>query len=277
MHHILTPTQHLRTFHSPIVMAIMNVTPDSFHVASRVQQEDQILSQAEQHITEGAEILDIGGVSTRPGAALVSEQAEADRVLAAIEVIKRAFPETLISIDTWRASIARQAVAAGADLVNDISAGSLDADLFETVAHLRVPYILMHMQGTPQTMQINPTYQNVTLEVIDFLTEKLRTLRALGVRDIWIDPGFGFGKTIEHNFELLRNFDQLAILGCPLLVGVSRKGMIYKTLGTDAAGALAGTTAAHMAALERGASVLRVHDVLPARQCVQIWEAMRKA
>jgi dihydropteroate synthase len=252
-------------------MGIVNATPDSFFSGSRVEVEHQVLALAEKHIQEGAHILDIGGMSSRPGAAFVSAQEEADRVLPAIEAIRRQYPDVVISIDTWRSEIAREAVRQGAGIVNDISAGALDQELFATVAELQVPYILMHMQGTPQTMQADPRYQNVTLDVLDFFIEKLRMLRLLGVKDIWLDPGFGFGKTMAQNYQLLRELNHFQMLGCPIVAGVSRKGMIYKALGVIAEDALNGTTAAHLLALERGARVLRVHDVRAAWECVEVW------
>ncbi len=254
-----------------VLMGILNATPDSFYSDSRVEVEEKLLALAAKHLAEGAHVLDIGGMSTRPGSALISEQEEADRVLPAIEVVHKTWPDAVISVDTWRSGIAREAVRLGAGIVNDISAGNLDTEMFKTVADLNVPYILMHMQGNPQTMQIRPNYQNVTLEVLDFFIEKLRTLRQLGIKDIWIDPGFGFGKTLEQNYQLLRELDRFSMLGCPVLVGVSRKGMIYKTLGIEPSEALNGTTAVHALALERGARVLRVHDVRAARECVEIW------
>lgn len=257
--------------HDVVLMGILNATPDSFFSGSRVEEEDVLLALAARHLAEGAHVLDIGGMSTRPGAALLSEQEEADRVLPAVEAVHKAWPDAVISVDTWRSGIAREAVRLGAGLVNDISAGGLDAQMFDTVAALKVPYILMHMQGNPQTMQIQPTYQNVTLDVLDFFIEKLRVLRQLGVKDIWIDPGFGFGKTIDQNYQLLHELDHFAMLGCRVLAGVSRKGMIYKALGVEPTEALNGTTAVHMLALERGARVLRVHDVRAAWECVEVW------
>jgi dihydropteroate synthase len=256
-------------------MAILNTTPDSFHVGSRVTQENQVLQLAEKHLSEGADILDVGGMSSRPGATLISVQEELDRVIPAIQAIHQNWPEATISIDTWRAEVARQAVAAGASIVNDISAGALDTDLFQTVADLKVPYCLMHMQGTPQNMQQNPHYRDVTATVYQFFEEKLNQLRTLGMQEVWIDPGFGFGKTIEQNYQLLRELPHFTQLGCPLMVGISRKSMIYKLLGTSAEDALNGTTALHTAALERGAQILRVHDVAAAREVVRLMAALK--
>jgi dihydropteroate synthase len=259
----------------PLIMAIINVTPDSFYSGSRVVLENQALILAEKHISEGADILDIGGMSTRPGAEIVTEQEELDRVLPVIAAIKQNWPEVVLSIDTYRAPVASAAVASGAALVNDVSAGALDSDLLQTVAKLQVPYILMHMQGTPQTMQIKPEYESVTSTVHQFFEEKLKLLRALGIKDIWLDPGFGFGKTVEQNFQLLRDLEHFTDLDCPLLVGLSRKSMIYKTLGVTAEEALNGTTALHMAALMHGAQVLRVHDVGAAHEVVRLAAALK--
>ena len=258
---------------TPIVMSILNVTPDSFFAASRVSDENTLLRLAERQITEGAAVLDIGGMSSRPQAEIISEAEELRRVLPAIAAIIRRFPDAILSIDTIRARVADEAIAAGARLVNDISAGNLDNRMFETVARLNVPYILMHMKGEPKTMQHAPIYEDVALEILDFFIEKVGILRGLGVRDVLLDVGFGFGKTTAHNFELLRKLSVFIILDCPIVAGLSRKGMIYRTLNTTADHALNGTTAANMLALLGGAKILRVHDVREAVETIRIFEA----
>ena len=214
----------------PLVMGIINATPDSFYEDSRRETVSEILQQAESMLKEGADILDIGGQSTRPGSMPVDAEEELKRVIEGIAAIHEHFPEAFISIDTWHAKVAKEAVAAGAGMVNDISAGSMDKEMFTTVATLNVPYVLMHMQGTPQTMQQSPTYSNVTAEVLDFFIQKTELVKNTGIKDIIIDPGFGFGKTIAHNFELLRNLSVFKITGRPILVGLSRKSTIGKTL-----------------------------------------------
>lgn len=260
---------------TPRVMGILNITPDSFYEGSRLENAEEALKKAEQMIDEGVDFLDIGGMSTRPGSEVLSENDELNRVIPVIEIILRNFPETLISIDTWRSKVALEAVETGAAIVNDISAGSLDAELFQTVAKLNVPYILMHMQGTPQTMQKNPVYKDVVLEVNQFLSEKIFELRKLGVSDIILDPGFGFGKTIDHNYSLLKNLNLIGFGEFPILAGLSRKSMIKKLVGVDEKNALNGTTAVNMIALQNGANILRVHDVKEARQCVEIWKELK--
>jgi dihydropteroate synthase len=257
----------------PVVMGILNVTPDSFHDGGRHNAPEAALRRAEQMLQEGATLLDVGGVSTRPGAADVTESEELARVIPVIELISKELPEVFVSVDTWRASVAKAAVAAGAVVVNDVSGGQFDPQMFPTVAQLGVSYILMHIQGQPQTMQQAPVYADVVQEVLDFLVQKIHALRALGVVDVVLDPGFGFGKTVEHNYALLRNlhvFEQ--VTGLPVLAGVSRKSMICKVLGVKPADALNGTTALHVVALQQGARILRVHDVREAVEVVRIFE-----
>lgn len=256
---------------SPIVMGVLNTTPDSFFAGSRLADEKALLTRAERMITEGAAILDIGGMSSRPGATIISEAEEMQRVLPAVEAVAKAFPSAIISVDTIRASVVRAAVGAGASIVNDISAGSLDDALFSTVAELGTPYILMHMKAVPKTMQQSAKYEDVTLEILDFLIEKVGILRGLGVKDIVIDMGFGFGKTLEQNYELLRKLSVFKILDCPILVGLSRKTMIWKGLDITPETALNGTTAANMLALMGGAKILRVHDVKEATETIKIF------
>jgi len=260
----------LLSLNTPVVMGIINITPDSFYEGSRQQALDDILQQSKNMLTEGAAILDIGGQSTRPGSVQVGAEEEAKRVLPAIEAIHRQFPETIISIDTYHASVAKAAVDAGAAIVNDISGGMMDASMLSTVAALNVPYICMHMKGTPETMQQNPVYDDITKEVLDFFIERIDTCRRAGINDIIIDPGFGFGKTIEHNFMLLKNLGVFKILGKPILLGISRKSTIYKTLGVSANEALNGTTVLNTIGLQNGANILRVHDVKEAMEAVKL-------
>jgi dihydropteroate synthase len=260
----------------PVVMGILNTTPDSFYVNSRVQNESSLLRSAEGMIKDGAAILDIGGQSTRPNAIRVNEDEELQRVVPAIEKVQRHFPDQLISVDTFYASVAREAVAAGAAIVNDVSAGTLDAGLLPTVAALKVPYVLMHMQGNPQNMQRAPQYKNVTLDVFDALSFKIKSLQQSGINDIIVDPGFGFGKTVAHNFQLLRELEFFQQLGKPLMVGLSRKGTVYKTLGASAEEALNGTTVLHTIALLNGATILRAHDVKEATEVIKLLQAYKK-
>ncbi len=271
----------------PVVMGILNVTPDSFFDGGRYINPDSLLRQAEKMLLAGATLLDIGGASSRPGAVEVSAAEELDRVIPAIKAVLQEFPEALISIDTWRATIAQAAIQAGAALVNDISAGRLDNDLYPMIGSLNavqpdgsrrasVPYILMHMQGRPENMQQAPEYTDVVTEVLDFFIAEVARLRALQVTDIILDPGFGFGKTVEQNYRLLRHlpvFQQ--VLQLPVLVGLSRKSMICKVLKVNPGQALNGTTALHMVALQQGVPILRVHDVREAMEVIKLWEALQ--
>nr|WP_199158097.1 dihydropteroate synthase [Pedobacter sp. ASV2] len=254
----------------PKVMGILNITPDSFYSNSRTNSIDEALKKAEQFLNEGATFIDIGGYSSRPGAKDVEANEEIDRLVPVIEALVKTFPEAIISVDTFRAKVAENTILAGAHIINDIAAGDMDELMFETVARLQVPYIIMHMQGTPQTMQQSPVYENVLLEVIDYLAKKIAALKALKVHDIIIDPGFGFGKTIAHNYELLNQMQEFKILQLPVLVGFSRKGMIHKVLKTTAAESLNGTSALNTIALQKGAGILRVHDVKEAVECVEL-------
>jgi dihydropteroate synthase len=256
----------------PVVMGILNVTPDSFYDGGRHADPDAALRQAEKMLSEGAAILDVGGASSRPGAAEVPEQEELRRTEGVVRAIAERFPEAIISIDTWRPGVARAAVAAGAGIVNDIS-GGLSLASSSPGGPGEVAYILMHMQGTPATMQQAPHYADVVTEVLDFFIQKIAALRAHGVRDIVLDPGFGFGKTLEHNYALLRHLHVFrAVTGLPVLAGLSRKSMIYKPLGIGPEQALSGTSALHMVALQQGASILRAHDVREAVEVVRLWE-----
>ncbi|TBO39875.1 dihydropteroate synthase [Pedobacter kyonggii] len=255
---------------SPKVMGILNITPDSFYSSSRTKSIDEALTKGAQFLNEGATFIDIGGYSSRPGAKDISTNEEVDRLVPVVESLVKTFPEAVISIDTFRAKVAEETIRAGAHIINDIAAGDMDDQMFETVAKLQVPYMIMHMKGTPQNMQQNPVYDNVLLEVIDYLAKKVAALRALHVHDVIIDPGFGFGKTIEHNYELLNQLEAFKIFKLPILVGFSRKGMIYKTLGNSAAEALNGTSVLNTIALQKGAGILRVHDVKEAVECVHL-------
>lgn len=257
----------------PLVMGIINATPDSFYAGSRQHTKDGILKQAEIMLQQGADILDIGGQSSRPGSIVVGEEEELKRVIDGIAALHNQFPDAFISVDTYYSKVAREAVAAGAGIINDISAGSIDNKMFSTVASLKVPYVLMHMQGTPQTMQQSPQYDNVTREVLDFLIAKTELLKKAGVNDVIIDPGFGFGKTIAHNFELLSNLSVFKIIPHPLLLGISRKSTIFKTLDITAEEALNGTTVLNTMGLMNGADIIRVHDVKEAKEAIQLVDA----
>lgn len=254
----------------PVIMGIINVTEDSFFADSRTQHIDQILQKAAQHLEEGALILDIGAQSTRPGAVDVGADTELERLLPAISALKTHYPKAIISVDTYYASVAEQTVHAGAAIINDISAGDMDADMISTVAKLQVPYIAMHMQGTPASMQQQPQYEDVLQEVLDYFIRKRAACLQAGIKDIIIDPGFGFGKTIAHNYTLLKKLTAFHMLDCPLLVGISRKSMIYRLLDTTPANALNGTTVLHTLALQQGAHILRVHDVKAAMETIKI-------
>lgn len=261
---------------TPQVMAILNITPDSFYSASRTASVEEALQKTGDFLNAGATMIDIGAYSSRPGAADVSEQEELDRIVPVVEALVARFPEAVLSIDTFRAAVAKASVEAGAHIINDISGGTLDGGMFETVAKLNVPYILMHMKGTPQTMQQEAAYDDVVLEVVDYFAKKIAQLRALGVKDIILDPGFGFAKTRDHSYELLNHLEDLKIFGLSYLVGFSRKSMIAKFLKVDPADALNGTTVLHTIALQKGASILRVHDVTPALECIKLVERTQR-
>ncbi|QIE60516.1 dihydropteroate synthase [Rasiella rasia] len=255
-------------------MGIINVTPDSFYDGGRTTILRDVIAQAEKMMRHGATFLDIGGYSSRPGSTHISEEEELSRVVPTIEALSKEFPEAYLSIDTFRSKVALNAIAAGAGLVNDISGGSLDDGMFTTVAKLGVPYILMHLKGTPQSMNTHAQYQNITKEVLYYFSEKIAKARAAGINDIIADPGFGFSKTPEHNFELLQHLELFKSLETPYLVGISRKSTIYKTLNTSPEEALNGTTVLNTVALLKGASILRVHDVKEAVECVTLLHAM---
>ncbi len=255
---------------APSVMAILNITPDSFYQHSRSSSVEDALRKAEGFLKDGAKFIDIGAYSSRPGAAEVSPDEELQRLLPVIEAITKKLPEAILSIDTFRARVARESIRAGAHIINDIAAGDMDEAMFETVAELQVPYIIMHMKGTPQTMQRYAQYQDIGMEVVNYFAGKITALKKLGVKDIIVDPGFGFAKTLEQNYELFRQMENLHVLGLPVLVGISRKSMIYKLLENTPEESLNGTTVLNTLALQRGASILRVHDVKAAAECIKI-------
>ena len=275
--HTLNLRGSLLELREPQIMGILNITPDSFFSGSRTETEADITCRLHQMMQEGADMIDVGAYSSRPGAADVSEEEEMERLRRGLRIVKRDFPQVPVSVDTFRANVARMAVEEeGADIVNDISGGEMDKRMFRTVASLRVPYILMHMQGTPQSMQQAPHYDNVRREVMIYMAEKVERLHDLGVKDIIADPGFGFGKTLEHNYELMAHLEDFHELDCPLLVGISRKSMIYKLVGGTPQTALGGTTALHLYALNKGAHILRVHDVAAAVETKKIYLQLRK-
>lgn len=260
-------------FNEPAVMAIINVTPDSFYGSSRSETESQVLAAAELALAQGAAILDIGGYSSRPDAENVPEQEEWERLRRGLGWIRREFPQAIISVDTFRSEVARRAVLDyGVQIINDISGGELDEQMFSVVAQVRAAYVLMHMRGTPKTMQGLTNYENLLSEMIHYFEERINNLHLLGVRDIILDPGFGFAKTLEQNYELLRKLSYLRIFNLPILAGLSRKSMIYKPLGCNPAEALNGTTALNMLALQQGAAFLRVHDVKPAVEAIRLYQ-----
>lgn len=262
----------------PQVMGILNVTPDSFYSGSRMQTEADITARARQILDEGASIIDIGAYSSRPQAEHISPEEEIKRLRVGLEIVNRNHPGAVVSVDTFRAQVAEYCVKEhGVAIINDIAAGEMDAQMFETVARLGVPYIMMHMQGTPQSMQREPHYENLLREVFLYFARKVQQLRNLGVKDIVIDPGFGFGKTLEHNYELMAHLEEFSIFELPLLAGVSRKSMIYRLLGGTPQDALNGTTVLDTIALMKGADILRVHDVREAVEAVTIVTAMRNA
>jgi dihydropteroate synthase len=266
----------LMNLSSPRVMGILNATPDSFYQQSRQQNKKDLLDATERMLKDGVDILDIGGYSSRPGAKNVSASEERERVLNALTCIRESFPSIPISIDTFRGEVAKACLENGANIINDISAFNIDPSLLDVVAHYQCPYILMHMQGVPETMSESTNYNNLFLDLITFLSNKISILEQKGVKDIIIDPGFGFGKTISQNFELLENLDSFHILNKPILAGLSRKSMIYKTLNCTPEEALNGTTVLNTIALTKGASILRVHDVKEAKACIQLVQQLNQ-
>ncbi len=261
----------------PKVMGIINITPDSFFSGSRVNTSHEILKQAEKMLAEGADFLDLGAYSSRPGAQDISEAEEEARLLLAVALISKEFKQAFISIDTFRVRVAEKAIHAGAHIINDISGGNLDPNMFETVGKLKVPYILMHMKGTPQNMQSQNHYDDMMEEMMCYFSTKIQQLKAYGVHDIIIDPGFGFAKDITQNFSLLKHLNTFKILGFPVLAGLSRKSMVWKTLNTTAEEALNGTTVLNTIALQNGAAILRVHDVRAAKESISLYQSYLKA
>ena len=260
----------LMDFSSPKIMGILNITPDSFYDGGMFDSNKKILKQVEKMLEDGADIIDIGGCSSKPGSKKVIIDDEIKRVIPTIELIKSKFNEAIISVDTFRSEVAKKAVNVGASIVNDISAGELDPNMFNCVAELGIPYIMMHMQGSPQTMQNKPKYNNVVNDIITNLSKKIFRARELGIIDIVVDPGFGFGKTLEHNYQILNDLSFFKELDCPILVGISRKSMIYKILNKDPKNALNGTTCLNTVALSKGANILRVHDVKEAKEIIKL-------
>ncbi len=254
----------------PKIMGILNLTPDSFYDGGRNNNLHDALKRTEQILSEGADLIDIGAYSSRPGAEHISEKTESERLIPVLKAIINEFPDAILSIDTFRSGIARSAVKEGAGLINDISAGSMDPEMFQTIANLGVPYIMMHMKGTPQTMTTQDNYDNITTEVCEYFVSRIQKLKSLGVNDLVVDPGFGFAKNMQQNYELLSNLEHLKSTGHPILAALSRKSMIYKLLETDAEHALNGTTAANTIALIKGANILRVHDVKEALEALKI-------
>lgn len=269
---------HVIDLRQPKIMGILNITPDSFYDGGRYYSESAILDRVNAMISEGADIIDIGGYSSRPGAEEISTAEEEKRVRLAMDTIRRHHSSFILSIDTFRSDIASMAVKEyAAAIINDISAGTLDSKMMRTASSLKVPFLMMHMKGTPKTMQIDPQYDNPISEIIAYFSERLAAAREAGINDIIIDPGFGFGKTVEHNYSILRDLNLLTLLGCPVAAGLSRKSMVYKPLGLVSENALTGTTAVHVLALLNGASILRVHDVKEAVQTARIVGLYRNA
>ena len=268
--HTINCSGKLFDLSKPVVMGILNITPDSFFDGGNYTTESLWLPQAEKMLSEGASIIDIGALSTRPGAKQLTEKDELDRLIPAIASIRKYFPQAVISVDTYRSSVATAAVEHGADIINDISAGTLDDMMFEAIAALRVPYIMMHIKGSPENMQQDPVYDNVLNHILKFFSERIYQLKLLGFRDIIIDPGFGFGKTVQHNYELLNHLKAFRVFDLPIMVGLSRKSMINRVLNILPDKALNGTTALNTIALMKGANILRVHDVKPAIEAIKL-------
>lgn len=260
---------------TPKVMGIINLTPDSFYDGGKLTSDRNILLQAEKMLKDGATFLDLGGYSSRPGAQFVSEKEEINRVLPVVKILLKEFPKTILSIDTFRSNVANESILAGASMINDISAGKLDEQMFKIVAHHQVPYIMMHMKGTSKTMMQNTNYKDLTKEVLFYFSERIAKARSFGINDLIVDPGFGFSKTVNQNYELFNNLELFKNLEIPLLVGVSRKSMIQKKLKTTAEESLNGTTALHAIAVQKGASILRVHDVKEAFETISLLQNLK--
>lgn len=277
MTHTLNLRGRLLELREPQIMGILNVTPDSFYSDSRTPDEAHITERVRQMMDEGADMIDVGGYSSRPGADDVTPEEEMDRLRRGLRIVRKLYPEVPVSVDTFRADVARMCIEEeGADIINDISGGMMDRQMFRTVARLGVPYILMHMQGTPDTMQVAPHYDNLRREVMLYFAERIDRLCQMGAKDIIVDPGFGFGKTLEHNYELMNHLEDFAVFNLPLLVGISRKSMIYKLTGGTPQTSLNGTTVLNTISLVKGAHILRVHDVKAAAEAKQIYMAMKR-
>lgn len=277
MTHTLNLRGRLLELREPQIMGILNVTPDSFYSDSRTPDEAHITERVRQMMDEGADMIDVGGYSSRPGADDVTPEEEMDRLRRGLCIVRKLYPEVPVSVDTFRADVARMCIEEeGADIINDISGGMMDRQMFRTVARLGVPYILMHMQGTPDTMQVAPHYDNLRREVMLYFAERIDRLCQMGAKDIIVDPGFGFGKTLEHNYELMNHLEDFAVFNLPLLVGISRKSMIYKLTGGTPQTSLNGTTVLNTISLVKGAHILRVHDVKAAAEAKQIYMAMKQ-
>lgn len=269
--------ENIMDISEPRLMGILNLTPDSFFDGGKYLQMDKIIERVQLMLDEGADIIDAGACSTRPGATDIVSEEEKKRLLPVIKELKATFPGIILSVDTFRADVAEQAILLGADMINDISGGGFDENLFDVVAEAGVPYVLMHIKGQPQNMQSKPEYKNILTEIFTYFAEKIEKLQEKGIEDIIIDPGFGFGKTAEHNFQLLGNLDTFKSLSCPIMVGISRKSMITKTLNTISDEALNGTTVAHTIALMKGANILRVHDVKAAKESILMIQMLKKS
>lgn len=275
MIHSINFKGRLISLDKPLIMGVINVSPDSFFAGSRKTDVTSILIKAEQMLDEGADLLDIGAMSSRPGAEIITETEELARIIPAVSSVAERFSNAIISVDTMRSRVAQEVIHCGATCINDISAGTYDNNIMDVAVDNNVPYIMMHMNGLPSNMQINPQYDDVVSEIMVFLSERIRTAREKGIKDIIIDPGFGFGKTIIHNYEILRRFEVFKIFDIPVLAGISRKSMIWKVLELDADHALNGTTALNMFLLNKGADILRVHDVMEAKECIRLFEQLR--
>jgi dihydropteroate synthase len=274
MKHTINCCGRLLDMSTPLIMGVINVNDDSFYADSRALSTELVLEKASQMLHDGASILDLGAMSSRPGATIIDVETEKQRLIPVIDALIDKFPDVTLSIDTMHSTVARACVISGASMINDISAGNYDEKMIQTVADLRVPYVMMHMQGLPSDMQLNPSYDEVVFDIVKYFVKKVHQAKSLGIKDIIIDPGFGFGKSLDHNYELMRSLEQFLMFDCPVLVGISRKSMIYKLLNIEASDALNGSTALHMFALQKGAKILRVHDVKAAIECVKIYNKL---
>lgn len=272
---ILNCNGRLLDLSTPVIMGVLNITPDSFHEGSRMISVEHAVNVAKQMIVDGAQILDLGAMSSRPGAKIITVQEELNRILPVVRAIHKVLPDAILSVDTVRSSVAIACLEAGAHIINDISGASIDSELIDVIAKYKVPYILMHMKGNPETMQSKAKYSDVTMEVLAFMSNQIRALRARGIHDIVIDPGFGFAKLDVHNFTLMKQLGSFKIFDCPILAGISRKSTIQRTLEVNADDALNGSTALHMYLLERGTNILRVHDVKEAREVIKLWQKLQ--